>query len=477
MPNRKPRRTPPKVDPSLLARHPSKSLPVVGAEQVRQRVVGGLFPRDFVRDMFGGAPTPYRERLLSIEVMVLCMLEFVLLRAPAFLAIVDELGAGNIPGVGELAVRRQSFYQRLKKLPHQMFLAVLERTSVEINKSERFVRDWVGELATFANGVYALDDTTLDALVRRNFVLRQHPKGSLETLGGRLGCALDLMTGRFAQLVYDPDAAANEKSHIRPVIEGLPAGCLVVLDLGFFSFALFDWLTEGDRYFVTRMRAKTSFEVIKVLADRSHYRDRIIWLGKHRADRAAHPVRYVQVFVDGQWLGYVTNVLEPSRLNAKQVWGLYAMRWTIEMAFATIKRSLGMAYLRAAGRNAMLIQIWSTLTVYQLLQSLRLEVAASQGWREDEISWEMLMRRVGWYAEEAPPISLGEWLCLHAHKLSLKKRGQRQRRRRELPDEVLQQVLPPPDDPDLSEGLVRKGRQSDRQPLKSEQELVVGRLR
>jgi hypothetical protein len=174
---------------------------------------------------------------------------------------------------------------------------------------------------------------------------------------------------------------------------------------------------------------------------------------------------------------YLTNVLQPSQLNAKQVWGLYAMRWTIEMAFATIKRSLGMAYLRAAGRNAMLIQIWSTLTVYQLLQSLRLQVAASQGWMQDEISWEMLMRRVSWYAQEAAPISLGEWLCLHAHKLSLKKRGQRQRRGTELPDEVLQQVLPPPADPQLSEGLIRKGRQSDRQPLKSEQELVVGRLR
>jgi hypothetical protein len=476
MPKRKPRRTPPTLEPSLLARHPSSSLPVVGAEQVRQRVVGGLFPRDFVADMFGGAVTPFRERLLSIDVMVLCMLEFVLLRAPAFLAIVDKLATGKIPGVGELKVCRQAFYQRLKKLPHQLFLDLLEQTSVGLNKSERFVRDWVGQLASFANGVYALDDTTLDALVRRNFLLRQHPKGSVETLGGRLGCALDLMTGRFAQLVYDPDAAANEKSHIRPVIQGLPEGCMVVLDLGFFSFALFDWLTEGGRYFVTRMRAKTSFEVIEVLADRSHYRDRIIWLGKHRADRAAHPVRYVEVFVDGQWLGYVTNVLQPSQLNAKQVWGLYAMRWTIEMAFATIKRSLGMAYLRPAGANAMLIQIWSTLLVYQLLQSVRLEVAASQGWREDEISWEMLMRRVGWYAQEAPPIPLSEWLCLHADKLNLKKRGQRKRRRTELPDEVLQQALPPPVDPDLPEVLVRRGRQGDRQPLKSEKELVVVRL-
>lgn len=476
MPKRKPRRKAPKPDRSLLARHPSDALPVVDPEQVRERIVGGLFPRGFVRDVLGGAPTHFRSRLLSIEVVVLCMLEFVLVRAPSFLAIVDRLAAGKVPGTSEVTVSPQAFYQRLQKLPHQLFLDALEQTSVELDKSQRCVRGWVGELASFSTGVYAVDDTTLDALVRRNYLLKQHPKGAIETLGGRLGCAIDLTTGRFAQLVYDVDAAANEKSHVRPVIDGLPVGALVVLDLGYFSFGLFDWLTKGGRYFVTRMRAKTSFKVIKVLADGSHYRDRVIWLGKHRADRAAYPVRYVELFVDGQWLGYVTNVLEPSRLNAKQLWALYAMRWTIEMAFSTIKRSLGMAYLRPTGRNAMLTQIWSTLMVYQLLQSLRLEVATSLNWREDEISWEMLMRRVSWYAEETPPTPLNHWLCSQAQKLNLKKRGQRQRRRTELPDEVLQQILPPPADPQFDESLVRTGRQGDPHPLKNEEELVVGRL-
>jgi len=476
MPKRKARRTPPKVDPSLLDRHPSHALPVVDVQQVRERILEGLFPRGFVADMLGGAATQYRERRLSIEVVVLCMLDFVLMRAPSFLAIVDRLGAGKIAGVPEVVVSPQAFYRRLQKLPHQLFLETLEQASAELDPSKRFARRWVAELASFANGVYAVDDTTLDALVRRNYMLKQYPKGSLETLGGRLGCVLDLTTGLFAQLVYDADAAANEKSHVRPILGGLPVGSLVVIDLGYFSFELFDWLTDEGKYFVTRMRAKTSFEVLKVLAEGSRYRDRIIWLGKHRADRAAHPVRYVELFVDGQWLGYVTNVLEPSRLNATQVWSLYAMRWTIEMAFSTIKRSLGMAYLRPTGRNAMLTQIWSTLMVYQLLQSLRLEVATSLGWKEDEISWEMLMRRVGWYAEELSPIPLNQWLCSQAQKLNLKKRGVRQRRRSELPDDVLAQALPPPPDPEFDEVPVRAGRQGDPHPLKSAEELVLGRL-
>lgn len=476
MPRKKPRREPPRLDSALLARHPADALPVVGAEQVRERIVGGLFPRGFVSDMLGGAPSPYRERLLTIEVVVLCMLEFVLIRSPSFLAIVDRLRAGKVAGVCGIDVSSQAFYQRLQKLPHQLFLTMLEQTSQQLRQTQRFSRAWVGQLASFANGVYAVDDTTLDALVRRNNLLRQYAKGSIETLGGRLGCAIDLMTGRFAQVVYDADAAANEKSHVRPVIVALPEQALLVFDLGYFSFGLFDWITDGGRYFVTRMRAKTSFEVLKVLADRPHYRDRVVWLGKYRADRAAHPVRFVEVFVDGTWLGYVTNVLEPSRLNAQQVWSLYALRWTIEMAFSTIKRALGMAFLRPVAHNAILTQIWCTLIVYQLLQDIRLEVASSMGWREDEISWEMLMRRVSWYAEETPPMPLNHWLSSNAEKFSLKKRGVRERRRAELPAEVLAQALPPPLDPEIGSLPSRTGRQGDHHPLKKTEELVGASL-
>jgi hypothetical protein len=476
MANRKPRRSPPPIDRALLEHHPSGTLPMVGAEEVRQRIVGGLFPRDFVSDALGGAVCPYRERLLTIEVVVLCMLEFVLERMPSFLAIVDRLGSGKIAGVGSMSVSPQAFYRRLQRLPHQMFLATLERTSQQLRRSQRFSRPWVRQLAGFADGLYAVDDTTLDALVRRTQLLRQYPKGAMETLGGRLGCAIDLTTGGLAQVVYDPDAAANEKSHVRQLIAALPERSLLVFDLGYFSFGLFDWITEGGRFFVTRMRERTSFTVLQVLANRPAYRDRVVWLGKYRADRAAHPVRLVEIFVDGKWLGYITNVLEPSRIDAKQLWSLYCMRWTIEMAFATIKRALGMAFLRPTGKNAMLIQIWSTLIVYQLLQDVRLELAATLKWREDEISWEMLMRRVAWYAEQSPAVPLAQWLVSRAESLNLKKRGVRQRRRTELPHQVLSDLLPIPPDPDPDALPSRTSRQGDPHPLKKDHEILLVQL-
>jgi hypothetical protein len=133
------------------------------------------------------------------------------------------------------------------------------------------------------------------------------------------------------------------------------------------------------------------------------------------------------------------------------------------MSFAAVKRALGLAYLRLTHTNGVLIQIWATLAVYQILQDLRLEIAAQTGWQEDDVSWEMLMRRIGWYAERPPAnMSLRGWLVTQAHRLNLRKRGVRARRLTQLPAEVLAACQPPPPLPPLPDPLEREARQGDK---------------
>jgi len=474
--SRKPRRTVAPTPRVVLRRYATDALPQVDPVQLQERVAG-LFTRANVSQMFTGPTDPFRQRLLTIEVMMLCMLEFVLTRMPSFREIVFRLGQGKIEHVDAIHVSPQAFYKRLGTIPHVFFLHALQATSKALKQKQRSTRAWVGELAPFANGIYAIDDTSLDAIARRTEFFKPHPKGDPATLGGRLACAIDLLTGKFEHIVYDTDGAANEKSHVRPLISALPKLALLVMDLGYFCFPLFDWITEHKRYFVTRMRTKITFETICVLADKAHYRDRIVWLGKNRSDRAARPVRYVEILIEQKWWGYVTNVLEPSRLNAEQIWRLYSQRWTIEMCFAAIKRSLRLAWLRPAAHNAMLTQIWATLIVYQVLQDLRLDVAQAAGWKEDDVSWEMLMRRIGWYAEHpAEGQTLRDWLCADPDGLWLKKSGVRQRRISELSPELIAEALPAPDDPDVKSLKLRKARQGDPTPLKHPNKLLKADL-
>lgn len=426
-------------------------------DRVRQ-----LFSPGLVHDVLASAKGEYRQRLLTIEVVVLAMLEFVLGQLAAFAEIVDRLRMGTLPGLPTVEVTPSAFYKRLHAISHTTFLDLLRRVTMGLRESQKHARKWVRDLAPFANGLYALDDTTLDELVRRTPSLKKHPKGAMETLGGRLGCALDMVTGKFAEVLYDPDSKANEKTHARPLIERLGAGSLYVFDLGYFAFPFLDYLSEHFCYFVTRMRNKTSYEVVRELASGPLYRDRIIWLGKHRADRAEHPVRLVELLVGGTWYRYLTNLWDPRLLGASQIWALYGQRWTIEMSFAAVKRSLGLAYLRLSHQNGILIQIWCTLAVYQILQDLRLDIAVSNGWNEDEVSWEMLMRRIGLYAyQSVSPKPLRDWLVQDGARLFLKKRGIRHRRITRLPDAVMAACDPPPPLPDLPLIPPRKPRQGD----------------
>ena len=123
-----------------------------------------------------------------------------------------------------------------------------------------------------------------------------------------------------------------------------------------------------------------------------------------------------------------------------------------------------------------MLQYWTTLTVYQVLQDLRLEVAATIGCRDNEISWLNLMRRISWYAEKPGNETLREWLNRKAKNLYLEKRGTRKRRLDELPAEVTSQCLPPPPAPDIEGLKSRIPRQGDTSRAQHPRPLIIAAL-
>ena len=443
--------------------------------QLRERAVQLYSARD-VGDVLAGLPGRHRERIIPVAVLVMLMLVYVLDRLPSFSALWEQVTRGRCPGLPLIEATRSAFYKRLHAVSHEYFLELLRHTTRGLETSP-LRREWIASLAPFAQRVLAIDDTTLDGLARKTKWLKGFKKGAPETLGGRLGCALDLVTGCIAEVLYDPDSAANEKNHFWPLVERLGTGAMYVFDLGYFSFPIFDGLTERYCFFVSRLRAKTSVVPLQTLVDTPVYRDRIVYLGKHRANRAAHPVRLVELLIGTTWYSYVTNVLNPTTLPADKLWALYSQRWSIEMSFAALKRALGMGFLRLCHQNGVLIQVWSALIVYQVLSHLRLEIAAQNNWREDEISWLRLMRRIGWYLKRPDPTrSLRQWTLEESPTLMLEKLGTRKRRATSLPPEVLQRIEQsdaPPIDASLTS---RTPRQPRPQARASGQSVIVAGL-
>ena len=256
------------------------------------------------------------------------------------------------------------------------------------------------QLAPFAKQVVCIDESTLDAVSRRLPPLRKIPKGDTRLLAGKLAGVFDVRRQQWQTVKLHPNPQQNEKVLARELAQDLPAGTLVLADLGYFGFVWFDWLTDRDIYWLSRLRAKTSYKVEHTYYQKGEIFDGIVWLGAYRADRAKYAVRLV-TFRQGKTIHrYITNVLEPSTFSIASMAELYARRWDIEMAFKLIKQHLKLHLLWSSKHVVIYQQIWATLIISQVLQSLRLEIAHKAGVDPFEVSISLLVEYAPQYAYE-----------------------------------------------------------------------------
>ncbi len=255
-------------------------------------------------------------------------------------------------------------------------------------------------LASFATEVIALDQVKLDQVARWLPALRGVPGGDDRRLPGAMGALFDLRRQQWRALEYHADVHQNEKVAARSLAEQLPSGSLILADLGYFGFAWFDWLTDHQYFWVSRLRQKTCFTLAHTGYHQGEVLDAIVFLGAHRADRMAHAVRLVQFTVGGTTFRYVTNVLDPSRLPMREIARLYARRWDIELAFNLIKTHLGLHLLWSAKTVVIHQQIWAVLIISQILQALRLEIAGRAGVDPFEVSMSLLVQYAPRYARQ-----------------------------------------------------------------------------
>lgn len=288
------------------------------------------------------------------------------------------------------ALSDQAVYSRLDKAG----TAPLEKLFCQISSllKARLAALAQNNLASFASQVVALDETALDPIARKLPSLRQLPKGHKRLLPGRIAGLFDLRYQQWVKIHHIPDPTQNEKLSARSMIEALPEGSLILADLGYFGFAWFDHLTDSGYHWISRFRAKTSYEIVHTYYHRGDVFDGLIHLGAHRSDRAAHAVRMVQFKVGANSYQYITNVLDPKALSIREIAQLYARRWDIELAVNLVKTHLGLHLLWSAKEVTILQQVYAVLIISQILQALRMEVAGRAKVDPFEVSMELLIR-------------------------------------------------------------------------------------
>jgi hypothetical protein len=395
---------------------------------------------------------PGRPRVLPALCLWAGLLVCVLQGGGSQLAIWRLLASRGLWDYPRFGLTDQAIYKRLAAGGS----SALERLFAQISELLRVrLRPFaLKNLVVWASEVFALDETTLDPVARKLPALRDIPSGDTRLLPGKLAGLYDIRRQQWRRIQYIADPHQNEKVAAAGMVADLPAGSLILADLGYFAFAWFDALTDAGYWWLSRLRNKTSYEVQHIFYQDANVLDAVVWLGKYRADQAAHAVRLLTIQLGERTHSYITNVLDPSQLTAGDMVCLYGRRWDIEMAINLVKTHLKLHLWWSAKPVVIVQQIWAVLIISQILQALHLEVAGRAGVEAEEVSMALLIQYLPLFAKDGrDPVAWFVEVGRDAHFIRPSRRIKRQ-----VPCVPPEQIIPLP--PTLV--LVRTPRYAER---------------
>jgi hypothetical protein len=418
------------TNPDFRARTQVPSPPV---EDIAQRLRSLLTPAAFapLRMQNGSDPVKRRDRLLTLPVMAAIVVSLVWRQIPSLTELLRVLASEGLLWAQPVSVSKQALSNRLAKLPSALFARLFceavetlepspaSRQADSRHLSERFACLWLA------------DGSTLEAVRRKLKELRGKPD---TPLAGKMMMIVEGLTRRPVKAFYSNEPMSNDKVFCDRILEAMPEKGLLVMDLGFFSFGLFDKFSDNKKYFITRLREKTAYEVVEEIASGVRFRDEIIRLGKYRSNPCHNRVRMVSVEWGGVWHRYLTNVVDDEQLSGREVCEMYRRRWRIEEAFLMTKRLLGLSYLWAGASKAIEIQVYATWIFYAVLVELSVEVSQALKQPLEKISVEMVFRSLYHYSravERGDGSTAVEYLVAHAKLFGLIK-AERKRHKEHL---------------------------------------------
>lgn len=159
-----------------------------------------------------------------------------------------------------------------------------------------------------------------------------------------------------------------------------PKGSVLVFDRGYYDFTWFKDLGESKVFFVTRIKSNLDYRIAQEREIR--YKDKEAVLGDYmidihnpKAKKAGlgqlRMVRYYDIEQEREFEFLTNNFI----WTATDIALAYKERWKIEVFFKFIKQNLNLKSFIGTSPNAVMIQIWTALISFVLLQYLKAKAA------------------------------------------------------------------------------------------------------
>jgi hypothetical protein len=176
---------------------------------------------------------------------------------------------------------------------------------------------------------------------------------------------------------------ANEREHLRLLVDTLPRGTLLVADAAHVSYELLSRLQGAGLAFLLRLSSRAPLYV----PDKStlkKYREGLVYYwpqNLHKHNLPPLPVRLWRIRGDKSDVCLITNVLDEYRLPRRMASKFYRWRWRNEGLFRSYKRTLGKVKLMSRTVAQVHREAEGSLLATQLLlaQGALVEPATASG--------------------------------------------------------------------------------------------------
>ncbi|HUP81583.1 MAG TPA: IS4 family transposase [Pirellula sp.] len=245
------------------------------------------------------------------------------------------------------------------ELYEKVFYQLLEYCRRDVGTKTRF---------KFKNPLKSIDSTHI-SLCSEMFpwATYSRQKGALKLHfsldhAGYLPSAMVIATGKISELAIARRQRWEEAT-------------ILLFDRGYIDFKWFNRLTSDGVWFITRVRADMTYDVIEsaqfqqngeVIAD-----EKVRICGRRRSKRYPGLLRVVTIQkTDGERFQFLTNNMT---LAASTIAAAYKDRWQIESFFRVLKQNLRIKSFLSTSPNAVWTQIWTAVIAMLLVRYLQLK--------------------------------------------------------------------------------------------------------
>jgi hypothetical protein len=210
----------------------------------------------------------------------------------------------------------------------------------------------------------------------------------------------------------------GESSMVRPLLDDLGPGDLLIWDRGFFSFDLIHAVVRRSAHLLARVKSNTVLHPIRRLADGSYLAKIYPSAADRRHDMRGLSVRVIEYTHDdpnrpgaGERHRPVTDLTNPEDLPAQEAPLVYHERWEEELAFDEIKTHLSARAvpIRSKAPAGVVQEIYGLVLAHYVVRRVMHDAAVVARQDPDRLSFLDSLRVLQCQLPESPPLDSETW--------------------------------------------------------------------